>query len=206
MAGVGSVGRVVQESGEGGSNAVWGELTWGQKIAGFEAAQAVRVVGLIMGHGHDQLGHPSGEALAEGADAAMMHKSGRPTQQRTEGGIGFGVDRGRQIPGDLGEVPSDEDACAIDLLQGGGGGAEEGRRLNIGAAGGEDNGRMIVVAVEKGLQPGRQRIFGGEIFQREEGLKVRAGPVGLWRRIPLWKQQQRAVWGIPPVIEETFRR
>lgn len=105
-----------------------------------------RIIGLIMSHGHDQLGNSSGEALAKGADAAVVNEGAGMAKERAEGDVVGGVDGLGEVFGELGEVASDEDAGKIEFGQGCGGGGEEGVCLDIRAAGGEDDRFGVLVA------------------------------------------------------------
>ena len=60
------------------------ELPDGETDSGTEALQAVGVVGLVVGHGHDELRDAGGESLGHRSDAAVMHENRRVTQQRAE--------------------------------------------------------------------------------------------------------------------------
>jgi dihydrofolate synthase/folylpolyglutamate synthase len=181
-------------------------VAWYEEVAGAEVQEAAGVVGLIMSHGHEELGNAGGEALAEGADAAVVNEGGGLFEQGAEGGVFGGVNGWGQVGGQLSEIAGDEDAGALDLFEGSLRGGEERGGLDVGAAGREDDGRGAGVGIEESGEGGRKRLFGGEVFQGEVGLEARMRPVGLGWGEPFREEQEAAIGGIPPLPEETFRR
>ena len=204
VAGAGDDGGVVEYFGEGAGEAVRGELAGGEGGAGVEAVEASGVVWLVVGHGHDELGEPGGEALAEGADAAVVDEGAGVAEEGAEGDVVGSVDRVWEVWGELGKVAGDKDAGAVEFGEGGGGGGEEGGGLDVGAAGGEDDGGRGLVASEEGLEGWGEGIFVGEIFEGEGGLEMGLGPVGLRGSEPIGEEQKGAVRGVPPLVEEAF--
>jgi hypothetical protein len=179
-------------------------LAGGEGGAGVEAMEASGVVGLVVGHGHDELGEAGGEALAQGANAAVVDEGAGVAEEGAEGNVIGGVDGVGEVWGELGEVAGDEDAGAVEFGKGGGGGGEEGGGLDIGAAGGEDDGRRGLVVIEEGLEGRGEGIFPGEIFEGEGGLEMGLRPVGLRGGEPVGEEEEGAVGGVPPLMEEAF--
>lgn len=204
LAGAGDDGGVVEYFGESVGEAVRGELARGEGGAGVEAMEASGVVGLVVGHGHEELGDAGGEALAEGADAAVVDEGAGVAEEGAEGDVIGGVDGVGEVGGELREVAGDEDAGAIEFGEGGCGGGEEGGGLDVGAAGGEDDGGGGLVAIEEGLEFRGEGVFAGEIFEGEGGLEMGLGPVGLRGSEPVGEEEERAVWGVPPLMKEAF--
>jgi hypothetical protein len=204
LAGAGDDGGVVEYFGESVGEAVRGELAGGEGGAGVEAMEASGVVGLVVGHGHDELGDAGGEALAQGANAAVVDEGAGVAEEGAEGNVIGGVDGVGEVWGELGEVAGDEDAGAVEFGEGGGGGGEEGGGLDIGAAGGEDDGGRGLMAMEEGLEGGGEGVFAGEIFEGEGGLEMGLGPVGLRGGEPVGEEEEGAIGGVPPLVEEAF--
>jgi hypothetical protein len=204
VAGAGDYGGVVEDFGESVGEAVRGELSGGEGGAGVESMETSGVVGLVVCHGHDELGEAGGEALAEGADAAVVDEGAGVAEEGAEGDVVGGADRVGEVWGELGEVAGDEDAGAVEFGEGGGGGGEEGGGLDVGAAGGEDDGGRGWVASEEGLEGRGEGVFAGEIFEGEGGLEMGLRPVGLRGGEPIGEEQKGAVGGVPPLVEEAF--
>jgi hypothetical protein len=204
LAGAGDDGGVVEYFGESVGEAVRGELAGGEGGAGVEAVEASGVVGLVVRHGHDELGEAGGEALAQGADATVVDEGAGVAEEGAEGDVIGSVDRVGEVWGKLGEVAGDEDAGAVEFGEGGGGGGEEGGGLNIGAAGGEDDGGRRLIASEEGLEGWGEWIFVGEIFEGEGGLEMGLRPVGLRGSEPVREEEEGTVRGVPPLVEEAF--
>jgi hypothetical protein len=179
-------------------------LSGGEGGAGVEAVETSGVVGLVVSHGHDELRDAGGEALAEGADAAVVDEGAGVAEEGAEGDVIGSVDRVWEVWGELREVAGDEDAGAVEFGEGSGSGGEEGGGLNIGAAGGEDDGRGVVVVIEEGLEGGGEGIFVGEIFEGEGGLEMGLWPVGLRGSEPVGEEEEGAVGGVPPLEEEAL--
>ena len=190
LAGAGDDGGVVEYFGESFGEAVRGELAGGEGGASVEAMEASGVVGLVVGHGHDELGDAGGEALAQGANAAVVDEGAGVAEEGAEGDVIGGVDGVGEVGGELGEVAGGEDAGAVELGEGCGGGGEEGGGLDVGAAGGEDDGRRGFMAIEEGLEGRGEGIFAGEIFEGEGGLEMGLGPVGLGGGEPVGEEEE----------------
>ncbi len=204
VAGAGDDGGIVEDFGERVGEAVRGELSGGEGGAGVEAVEASGVVGLVVRHGHDELGEAGGEALAQGADAAVVDEGAGVAEEGAEGDVVGGVDGVGEVWGELREVACDEDAGAVEFGEGGGGGDEEGGGLDVGAAGGEDDGGRGLMASEEGLEGWGEWIFVGEIFEGEGGLEMGLWPVGLRGSEPVGEEEEGAVGGVPPLVEEAL--